>query len=63
MASCGLADSANAEICVAVKAGKPLGVTVKVIPGNGAVQACIEKATRRVLFPANPKLDVVHERF
>lgn len=63
MGGCGLADSANADICVAVKNGKPLGVTVKVTPTNNKVAACIDKATRRLAFPSSDKLDVVHQKF
>ena len=61
--SCGLADSANADICVAVKNGKPLGVSVKVTPKNNKVAACIDKATRRLSFPQSEKLDVVKQHF
>lgn len=61
--SCGLADSANAEICVAVKNGKPLGVSVKVAPNNNKVAACIDKATRKLTFPSSPKLDIVTQKF
>jgi hypothetical protein len=60
---CGLADSANAEICVAVKKGKPLGVSVKVSPTNNKVAACIDKATRKLSFPSSEKLDVVKQKF
>ena len=63
MGSCGLADSANADICVAVKQGKVLGVSVKVTPGNNRVAACIDKATRKLSFPASDKLDVVKQHF
>lgn len=63
MGSCGLADSANAEICVALKQGKALGVSVKVSPTNNKVAACIDKATRRLKFPSSDKLDVVHQKF
>lgn len=63
MQSCGLADSANADICVAVKKGKPLGVSVKVSPQNNKVAACIDKATRKLAFPQSDKLDVVKQHF
>lgn len=63
MQSCGLADSANADICVAVKKGKPLGVSVKVSPQNNKVAACIDKATRKLAFPPSDKLDVVKQHF
>jgi hypothetical protein len=63
MASCGLAASAHADICVAVKRGKPLGVSVEVLPRNNQVATCIDRATRRLHFPSSDKLDVVKEKF
>jgi len=63
MAGCALAGNANADICVAVKQGKPLGVSVKVSPRNNQAAACIDRAARRVRFPASDKLDVVHSHF
>jgi len=51
MQHCGLSDSANADICVAVKKGKPLGVSVSTSPMNNKVAACIDKATRKLAFP------------
>lgn len=62
-ASCGLPDSSNADICVAVKNGKPLGVSVKVTPQNNRVAACIDRSTRRLSFPESSKLDIVHQKF
>jgi hypothetical protein len=63
MGSCGLAASAHADICVAVKRGKPLGVSVLVTPRNNQVATCIDRATRRLHFPSSEKLDVVKETF
>jgi hypothetical protein len=63
MAGCGLAGSAHADICVAVKRGKPLGVSVMVTPRNNQVATCIDRATRRLHFPSSEKLDVVKEKF
>jgi hypothetical protein len=63
MGSCGLAQSAHADICVAVKKGKPLGVSVVVSPKNNQVATCIDRATRRLHFPSSEKLDVVKEKF
>ena len=61
--SCGLGSSANADICVAVKQGKPLGVSVSVTPADNRVAACIDRATRSLKFPTSDKLDVVHQHF
>jgi len=63
MQHCGLSDSANADICVAVKKGKPLGVSVSTSPMNNKVAACIDKATRKLSFPSSDKLDVVKQHF
>jgi hypothetical protein len=60
---CGLADSADANICVAVKQGKPLGVSVNVTPANNKVAACIDRRARKLHFPSSDKLDVVHQKF
>jgi hypothetical protein len=61
--SCGLPDSSNADICVAVKNGKPIGVSVKVTPKNNKIAACIDRSSRRLSFPSSDKLDVVHQKF
>jgi hypothetical protein len=60
---CGLKDSENAEICVAIKAGKVLGVSVGVAPVNKKTAACIDRATRKLHFPAGSRIDVVHQKF
>jgi len=60
---CGLASSANADICVAVKQGRPLGVSVAVTPKNNKVAACIDRQARHLHFPSSDKLDVVHQHF
>ena len=62
-ASCGLPDSANADICVAVKKGKAVGVSVAVSPSNNRVAACIDRSARRLSFPISDNLDVVHQKF
>jgi len=61
--SCGLAESTTADVCVAVKKGKPIGVTVRVSPANPTVAACIDRAARKLSFPASDKLDIVREHF
>jgi hypothetical protein len=62
-ARCGLPDSANADICVAVKRGKPVGVSVRVTPSNNRMAACIDRSARRLSFPESDHLDVVHQTF
>jgi hypothetical protein len=61
--NCGLANDAHADICVAVKQGKAVGVSVRVDPSNNKVAACIDRSARRLSFPASDKLDVVKTKF
>jgi hypothetical protein len=61
--SCNLPDSASADICVAVKRGKPVGVSVALSPSDNRVAACIDRATRHLAFPVSDQLDVVHQKF
>ncbi len=61
--SCGLDAKSSADICVAVKQGKPLGVSVTVAPSNNKVAACIDRATRKLRFPSGPRLDMVKQHF
>jgi hypothetical protein len=63
MSHCSLPDDANAKICVAVKKGKPVGVSVNVSPQNNKVASCIDRATRKLSFPKSDKLDVVTQSF
>ena len=60
---CGLADGSKADICVAIRKGKPVGVSVEVNPSNHRVAACIDRATRKLHFPPSDRLDVVHQKF
>jgi hypothetical protein len=62
-ARCGLPDSSKADICVAVKRGKPVGVSVRVTPSNNRLAACIDRSARHLSFPASEQLDVVHQTF
>jgi hypothetical protein len=57
--SCGLADASHAKICVLVKHGKPLGVTVHVDPTNNRVAACIDRRMRGLAFPMSDNPDTV----
>ncbi len=58
-AACGLPDSAHAKICVLVKGGKPLGVTVSVDPKNNRVAACMDRRMRTLAFPVSSQPDTV----
>jgi hypothetical protein len=57
--ACGLTDSSHAKICVLVRNGKPLGVTVNVDPSNNRVAACIDRRMRHLAFPADDRPNTV----
>ncbi|HEY6461251.1 MAG TPA: hypothetical protein VIY73_13895 [Polyangiaceae bacterium] len=57
--ACGLSDASHAKICVLVKRGRPLGVTVDVQPGNNRVAACIDRRMRGLAFPLSDNPDTV----
>ncbi len=57
--ACGLSDDAHAKICVLVRRGKPLGVTVDVTPPSNRVAVCIDRRMRRLAFPASDRPDTV----
>ena len=57
--ACGLGGAAHASICVLVKRGRPLGVTVNVTPSNNRVAACIDRRMRGLAFPASENPDTV----
>jgi hypothetical protein len=57
--ACGLPDSTHAKICVLVRNGKPLGVTVNVDPKNNKIAACIDRRMRRLAWPADDRPNTV----
>jgi hypothetical protein len=63
MRHCALPSDANADICVTIKQGKAIGVSVGVTPTNNKVAACIDKAARRIHFPTSGRIDVIHQKF
>jgi hypothetical protein len=57
--ACGLPDATHAKICVLVRNGKPLGVTVNVDPKNNKIAACIDRRMRRLAFPVDDRPNTV----
>ncbi len=60
---CGLPSSANADICVTMKDAKALGASVIVTPTNNKVAACIDKAVRRLHYPASHRPNKIHKKY
>jgi hypothetical protein len=61
---CGLPSSMGVDVCVAVQAGRAVGVTVRTKPSrNAGVERCIAGRVRGISFPNHPKLDVTRTSF
>jgi hypothetical protein len=58
-ARCDLNHEMNVSICVAVRAGKARGVTVRTQPANARVADCVAAAVASMSFPNSARMDVV----
>jgi hypothetical protein len=57
--ACGLPDAAKASLCVLVKGGRALGVTVNVDPKNNRIAACMDRRVRGLAYPVSGQPDTV----
>jgi hypothetical protein len=55
VSDCGAPDDMKVVVKVTVKMGRPVDVSVKTDPANGAVASCVEKATREMQWDVSPK--------
>lgn len=63
LSPCDVPATSQVRICVAVKDGAAVGVTVGLTPSNPEVELCVAKQVRALSFPSNPKMDFVQVRF
>jgi eukaryotic-like serine/threonine-protein kinase len=63
MTPCDVPGTSRVQICVAVRAGQAVGVTVALAPSNPDVELCVAKQVRGLSFPPNPKMDIAVVRF
>jgi eukaryotic-like serine/threonine-protein kinase len=61
--TCEVPSTSKVEICVAVKAGQPIGVSVAIDPSDPELELCVAKQVRAMTFVSHPKMDVVRVRF
>jgi hypothetical protein len=59
ISGCGAPDDMKVTVRVAVKMGRPLGVTVTTSPANAGVAACIDRSVRGLQWPPSAKTDFV----
>jgi len=60
---CGVPAACRLEVCVAVQAGRAVGVTVHATPWRADIERCVAAAARRLTFPSHPRLDVTRTTF
>jgi hypothetical protein len=63
LSPCDVPATSQVRICVAVKDGVAVGVTVGLTPSNPEIELCVAKQVRGLSFPSNPKMDFVQVRF
>jgi hypothetical protein len=60
---CGVPAACRLEVCVAVRAGRAVGVTVHSTPWRADVERCVAAAARGLTFPSHPRMDVTRTTF
>ena len=63
LAPCEVPESSKIQICVAVRAGAAVGVTVALDPVNPDLEVCVARQVRALAFAAHPKMDIVRVQF
>src|SRR4051812_37724442 len=63
LGACEVPEASKIQICVAVRAGAAVGVTVALDPANPDVELCVAKQVRALSFPSHPKMDIAVVRF
>jgi hypothetical protein len=60
---CGVPAACRLEVCVAVRGGRPVGVTVHSTPWRADIERCVAAAARGLTFPSHPRMDVTRTTF
>ncbi len=61
--ACGAPISMTVSVCVAIRAGRAIGVTVRTTPENATIASCVDKAVRGMSFPSHDELDLTRTVF
>lgn len=60
---CNVPETAALEVCVAVRDGKAVGVTVTTRPRDTKLADCVATEVAALSFPKHPKMDVARTKF
>lgn len=63
LSPCEVPESSKIQICVAVRGGAAVGVTVTLDPSNPDLEVCVAKQVRALAFASHPKMDIVRVHF
>lgn len=63
LSSCSLPSSTSLDVCVAIKGGNVVGVSVTSRPADSGVNACVARRAAALQFPYSPRLDIARTRF
>jgi hypothetical protein len=61
--ACEVPETSKIQVCVAVRGGAAVGVTVTIDPPSPDLEVCVAKQVRALAFASHPKMDVVRVRF
>jgi hypothetical protein len=63
LTQCSIPSRTALELCVAVRDGAVVGVTVTTEPRAPAINACVRRAVGKLRFPRSSQLDITRTRF
>lgn len=63
LASCGVPASTSLDVCVAIRGGNVIGVSVASRPANAELSACVRRRASSLQFPYSSHVDIARTRF
>jgi hypothetical protein len=63
LSPCEVPETSKIQICVAVRGGAAVGVTVTIDPSSPDLELCVAKQVRALSFASHPKMDIVKVQF
>jgi hypothetical protein len=63
IARCDIPMSTSIELCVAIQAGKVIGVSVSSHPASAAIDACVKRRAAGLRFPFSSRVDIAKTHF
>lgn len=61
--TCQIPHDSKVSVCVAVRNGAAMGVTIALDPPDPDLEKCVAAEVRKLSFPSHPRMDVVRTQF